>query len=103
MTSEHSTPTGWRLMPERPTPEMLGALRVGSSRDVPSDQLCDVRYRALLASAPKPPALGRKPMTDAALHELRAECRASPAAVHTVWWVLFARAIERHHKIGDEA
>ena len=48
-------PEGWRLVPEHPTPEMLAALRIGSRRDAPSDELCEVRYRAMLATVPTPP------------------------------------------------
>lgn len=38
-------------LPEQPTPEMLDALRTGSRKDWPSDELCRVRYAALLAAA----------------------------------------------------
>jgi len=36
--------------PYKPTPAMRDALRTGSRRDYPSDELCDVRYAALLAA-----------------------------------------------------
>ena len=36
--------------PDKPTPAMRDALRTGSRRDYPSDELCDVRYAALLAA-----------------------------------------------------
>lgn len=58
---------GWRLVPEKPTPEICDALRVGSRRDVPSDQLCEVRYRAMLAAAPTPPVAAQKCMCRACL------------------------------------
>lgn len=36
--------------PAKPTPAMRDALRTGSRRDVPSDELCAVRYAALMAA-----------------------------------------------------
>ena len=49
-----AVPDGWRLVPVEPTPEMRDALRTGSRSDVPSDELCNVRYVALLAAASSP-------------------------------------------------
>lgn len=43
--------TGYTLVPIKPTSAMLDALRLGSRRDVPSDELCAVRYAAMLAAA----------------------------------------------------
>lgn len=40
-------------VPREPTPEMLHALRTGSFRDYPSDELCRVRYAAAIAAAPQ--------------------------------------------------
>jgi hypothetical protein len=44
-------PPGWRLVPPKPTPAMRDALRLATRRDRPSDEVCDVRYAALLAAA----------------------------------------------------
>lgn len=44
---------GWRLVPDQLNNEMAQALRLGSRKDYPSDLLCEVRYTALLAAAPK--------------------------------------------------
>lgn len=46
-------PEGWRLVPDQLNNEMAQALRLGSRKDYPSDLLCEVRYTALLAAAPK--------------------------------------------------
>ena len=40
--------------PAKPTPAMRDALRTGSRRDVPSDELCAVRYAALMAARSAP-------------------------------------------------
>lgn len=45
---------GWQWVPVEPTPAMLDSLRTGSRRDYPSDELCRVRYVAMLAAAPQP-------------------------------------------------
>jgi len=45
------------LVPKEPTATMLDAMRVGSRKDCPSDELCRVRYAALLQSAPPAPAV----------------------------------------------
>lgn len=42
-------------LPKEPTPAMCDALRIGSRKDWPSDELCRVRYAALLAALPTPP------------------------------------------------
>jgi hypothetical protein len=51
VTPLHAAPVGqadpW---PEDPTPAMLEALRTGSRKDYPSDELCRVRYAALRAA-----------------------------------------------------
>ena len=47
-------PEGWQLVPAKPTPAMRDAMRNGSRKDWPSDELCNVRYAAMLAAAPKP-------------------------------------------------
>lgn len=46
-------PEGWKLVPTTPTEKQLNALRIGSRKDYPSDELCAVRYVALLAASPK--------------------------------------------------
>jgi len=43
---------GWQLVPKKPTPEMIEALRTGSRKDWPSDELCEIRYAAMIAAAP---------------------------------------------------
>lgn len=43
----------WQLVPKKPTPEMCDALRIGSRRDVPGNPLCETRWAAALARAPK--------------------------------------------------
>lgn len=53
-----AVPDGLALVPTKATPEMLDALRTGSGRDCPSDELCRVRFAALLAAAPKGGANG---------------------------------------------
>ena len=45
---------GWQLVPAKPTPAMRDAMRNGSRKDWPSDELCNVRYAAMLAAAPSP-------------------------------------------------
>lgn len=40
----------WLRLPAKPTKAMCDALRIGSRRDVPSDELCAVRYAALIAA-----------------------------------------------------
>lgn len=47
------TPEGWQLVPAKPTPAMRDAMCNGSRKDWPSDELCNVRYAAMLAAAPK--------------------------------------------------
>lgn len=42
---------GWQLAPIEPTPEILDALRTGSRKDWPSDDLCRVRWAAAMAVA----------------------------------------------------
>jgi len=44
-------PEGYALVPVEPTEAMFDALRQGSRRDYPSDELCRVRFAALLAAA----------------------------------------------------
>ena len=46
-------PAGWVMVPVKPTQAMRDALRISSRRDYPSDELCNVRYAAMLAAAPK--------------------------------------------------
>lgn len=53
---EPVAPEGWQLVPAKPTPAMRDAMRNGSRKDWPSDELCNVRYAAMLAAAPKPEA-----------------------------------------------
>lgn len=43
----------WVMVPRKPTQAMRDALRIGSRRDCPSDELCNVRYAAMLAAAPQ--------------------------------------------------
>lgn len=57
-----------KTVPIEPTPEMINALRTGSKRDYPSDELCRVRYAALLAAAPAVPA---EPVNKRLLEALR--------------------------------
>lgn len=59
--------------PERPTPTIRDALRTGSRKDYPSDELCDVRYAALLqvlVIAPVPQAAPVEVERDARYDEL---------------------------------
>ena len=51
-----AAPEGWQLVPVKPTPAMRDAMRNGSRKDWPSDELCNVRYAAMLAAAPSPEA-----------------------------------------------
>ena len=46
----YTVPDGCQIAPPEPTPEMLDALRTGSRKDWPSDELCRVRYAALMAA-----------------------------------------------------
>lgn len=46
----------WQLVPKDGTAKMLDALRTGSRKDWPSDELCRVRLAAMLAAAPDHPA-----------------------------------------------
>ena len=50
-----NVPSGWKLVPEKPTPAMIEALRVATRRDWPSDEVCRVRYAAMLAATPPAP------------------------------------------------
>ncbi|RIQ11805.1 restriction alleviation protein, Lar family [Bordetella avium] len=45
--------------PSKPTPAMIGAMRVGSRKDYPSDELCRVRYAALRSAALTVTATGK--------------------------------------------
>lgn len=47
-------PECWQLVPAKPTPAMRDAMRNGSRKDWPSDELCNVRYAAMIAAAPSP-------------------------------------------------
>lgn len=44
--------TKYKMVPLTLDENMRNALRTGSRKDCPSDELCDVRYAALLAAAP---------------------------------------------------
>ena len=44
-------PAGFVVLPKNPTPQIIEALRTGSFKDWPSDELCRVRYAALVAAA----------------------------------------------------
>jgi hypothetical protein len=44
-------PDDCQIMPKQPTPEILAAMRAGSSKDLSSDELCRARYAAMLAAA----------------------------------------------------
>ena len=46
---KNGTP-GYFIAPIKPTPEIINALRTGSRKDYPSDELCRVRYAALVAA-----------------------------------------------------
>lgn len=45
---------GCVMVPAEPTQAMIAAMRTGSRKDWPSDELCRVRYAALLAAAETP-------------------------------------------------
>ena len=45
---------GWVMVPAEPTQAMISAMRTGSRKDWPSDELCRVRYAALIAAAETP-------------------------------------------------
>ena len=45
------TPDGYVLVPEKATPLIREALRIGMRREVPNDDLCDIRWRAAIAAA----------------------------------------------------
>ena len=42
---------GYVLVPEKATPLIREALRIGMRREVPNDELCDIRWRAAIAAA----------------------------------------------------
>lgn len=44
-------PDGYVLVPEKATPLIREALRIGMRREVPNDELCDIRWRAAIAAA----------------------------------------------------
>lgn len=44
-------PDGYVLVPEKATPLIREALRIGMRREVPNDDLCDIRWRAAIAAA----------------------------------------------------
>lgn len=44
-------PDGCVLVPEKATPLIREALRIGMRREVPNDELCDIRWRAAIAAA----------------------------------------------------
>lgn len=50
----NATPPGWKLVPVSATTEIRNALRTGSRKDYPSDELCNVRWAAAIAAAPTP-------------------------------------------------
>lgn len=54
----HPQPSPSEVLPWPPTPEMLDALRTGSRKDFPSDELCRVRYAALRAAIQAPQVKG---------------------------------------------
>ncbi|WP_164855554.1 Lar family restriction alleviation protein [Bordetella avium] len=45
--------------PSKPTPAMIDAMRIGSRKDYPSDELCRVRYAALRSAALTVTATGK--------------------------------------------
>ena len=46
-----AVPDGFVLVPDKATPLIREALRIGMRREVPSDELCDIRWRAAIAAA----------------------------------------------------
>ena len=46
-----AVPDGFALVPEKATPLIREALRIGMRREVPDDELCDIRWRAAIAAA----------------------------------------------------
>ena len=50
MAAHLAVPVGYLLAPVRATPEIRQAMRTGSRKDWPSDELCDVRWAAVVAA-----------------------------------------------------
>ena len=50
MVAHLAVPVGYVLAPVRATPEIRQAMRTGSRKDWPSDELCDVRWAAVVAA-----------------------------------------------------
>ena len=46
-----AVPDGFALVREKATPLIREALRIGMRREVPCDDLCDIRWRAAIAAA----------------------------------------------------
>ena len=46
-----AVPDGFVLVREKATPLIREALRIGMRREVPNDELCDIRWRAAIAAA----------------------------------------------------
>lgn len=51
LASQPAVPDGYVLVPEKATPLIREALRIGMRREVPNDDLCDIRWRAAIAAA----------------------------------------------------
>ena len=114
MAQQVAVPQGWKPMPTEPTKAMWKAagdavVTLQQTSTLHHDKISDAVYRAMLAATPKPPqadALAADhaedvrvmvPMTDMEVHELWwAREKENPGSSH----LPFARAIERHHKIG---
>lgn len=107
-----NVPAGWRMVPEKPTHAMLEALRVATRRDWPSDEVCRVRYAAMLAAAPEAATPAPAPLTDEQIDKTAK--RVIPVAAYMGMFEYaafskedadrtvrhFARAIEAAHGIG---
>lgn len=50
-----AVPDGFVLVPDKATPLIREALRIGMRREVPNDELCDIRWRAAIAAATTTP------------------------------------------------
>lgn len=53
ISAAQTVPEGFALVPIKATPEIRDALRLGSRKDCPSDEMCNVRWAAAIAARPQ--------------------------------------------------
>lgn len=101
-----SVPTGWKLVPVEPTPEMKSAGAFAAARAnavsyrpvcvyIPVDAMALMSYRAMLAAAPQQPLC--EPLTDERIIDMW--CKEPSVRQYVEAYFLGAKAAERAHNI----